>query len=112
MATVYRHLRLLRSRGEILELHTREGTVRYDGNTDVHYHFHCDRCGRIMDLDEPVDATLESRVAARTGLMVTRHSLDVSGVCPECLAADARDAAAGSEELQKHGLVVPPGAAL
>ncbi len=80
LATVYRNLRLLRTRGRVLELHTREGMARYDANTSVHYHFHCDRCGRIIDLDEPVDTAVEARVAAHTGLKVTRHSLDVSGL--------------------------------
>jgi len=100
LATVYRTLRLLAAKGKVLELHTRQGTARYDGNTDVHYHFHCDQCGRIIDLDEPVDSTIEARVASDTGLKVTRHSLEMSGLCLDCQTAPP----AGTASEDRFGL--------
>ncbi len=84
LATVYRNLRLMKEEGEVSELHKADSAARFDGNTDVHYHFLCDRCGRIMDLDESVDETLESRVERKTGLKVTHHHLALYGLCLEC----------------------------
>ena len=84
LATVYRNLRLMKDAGEICELHTADSATHFDGDTSVHYHFLCDRCGRIMDLDEPVDANVESRVEQKTGLKVTRHHLALYGLCMEC----------------------------
>jgi Fur family transcriptional regulator, peroxide stress response regulator len=84
LATVYRNLRLLKEAGEVREMHTSDDTARFDGNTSMHYHFCCDRCGKILDLDEPIDATIETRVARKTGLKVTRHHLELGGLCLDC----------------------------
>jgi Fur family peroxide stress response transcriptional regulator len=94
LATVYRNLRILEESGEILEMHTLNNTSRFDGDTRTHYHFCCDLCGKIIDLDEPIDTTIETRIAKRTGLKVTRHHLELGGLCLECqrleLQADDR----------------------
>lgn len=84
LATVYRNLRLMKEAGEVCEMHTSDDTARFDGNTSMHYHFYCDGCGKILDLDEPIDATIESRVARKTGLEVTRHHLELGGLCLDC----------------------------
>lgn len=84
LATVYRNLRRLTQEGEISEMNRSNDAARFDGNTATHYHFRCERCGRILDLDEPVDATIETRVARRTGLRVTGHHLELRGLCFEC----------------------------
>ncbi len=84
LATVYRNLRLMKEAGEIVDLRAADSTAHFDGDTRIHYHFLCDRCGRIIDLDEPVDATVENRVERRTGLKVNRHHLMLFGLCLEC----------------------------
>lgn len=84
LATIYRNLRLLNEAGEVSEIRTSGDGTRFDYNTRTHYHFHCDRCGRILDLDEPIDTTIEARIARRTGLRVTRHHLELGGVCLDC----------------------------
>ncbi|MFO7773731.1 MAG: transcriptional repressor [Dehalococcoidia bacterium] len=84
LATVYRNLRLLKEAGEVHEIHASHDTGRFDGNTSMHYHFYCDGCGKILDLDEPIDATIETRVARKTGLTVTRHNLELGGLCLDC----------------------------
>lgn len=84
LATVYRNLRLMKEAGEIVELRAADSTAHFDGDTRMHYHFLCDRCGRIIDLDEPVDVTVETRVERRTGLKVNRHHLTLFGLCLDC----------------------------
>ena len=84
LATVYRNLRLLKEAGEVHEVHASNDTCRFDGNTSMHYHFYCDGCGRILDLDEPIDATIETRIARKTGLKVTRHTVELGGLCLDC----------------------------
>ena len=54
MGTVYRNLNLLSESGDIRQLDIADGTSRFDGNIDDHYHFRCEQCGHIFDLDEPV----------------------------------------------------------
>ena len=84
LGTVYRNLRLLSESGEILELNYSSTPSRFNGNTQNHYHFRCDKCGRIFDLDEPVDKTIEDRVAQKVGFSVTRHRLELYGLCRDC----------------------------
>jgi len=84
MGTVYRNLRLLAQSGDIRQLHYVGNLSRFDGNSDNHYHFRCEKCGRLFDLDEPVDRSIEDRVAKRTGFNITRHHLELIGLCPDC----------------------------
>ena len=84
LGTVYRNLRLLKEAGKVCVLPISNDTARFDGNTNRHYHFYCDRCGKILDLDEPIDATIETRIAKKTGLKVTRHHLELGGLCLDC----------------------------
>ena len=91
LATVYRNLRLLKKAGEVVEMHTSNDTARFDGNTNNHYHFYCDRCGKVLDLDEPIDNSIETRIANKTGLKVTRHCIELGGLCLDCQKLEAND---------------------
>jgi Fur family peroxide stress response transcriptional regulator len=84
LGTVYRNLRSLAKSGEIRQLDIADGTSRFDGNTDSHYHFRCERCGRIFDLDEPVDQSISQRVAKNTGFKVYRQRMELIGLCNAC----------------------------
>jgi Fe2+ or Zn2+ uptake regulation protein len=84
LATVYRNLKALEKVGEVLELHAFSNTARFDGNSNTHYHFYCERCGKILDLNEPIDPTIETRIARKTGLKVTRHHLELGGLRLDC----------------------------
>ena len=81
--TVYRNLKLLKREGKILELDfTTLG--RFDGNIYNHYHFRCERCGGMFDVDGPVDRLMDDRVAQKTGFKVTHHRLEFRGLCKDC----------------------------
>lgn len=82
--TVYRNLRLLFEEGNVLELQFEDAACRYDGQTEAHYHFKCNKCGCVLDLEEAVDRELEKKVAARTGLVVTNHHTEFRGFCKNC----------------------------
>jgi Fur family transcriptional regulator, peroxide stress response regulator len=84
LGTVYRNLRSLAKSGEIRQLDLADGTSRFDANTDSHYHFRCERCGLILDLDEPVDRSIGERVAKKTGFKIKRQRMELLGLCTEC----------------------------
>jgi Fur family peroxide stress response transcriptional regulator len=84
LGTVYRNLRSLAKSGEIRQLDIADGTSRFDGNTDSHYHFRCEKCGLIFDLDEPVDQSIGERVAKKTGFKISRQRMELLGLCTEC----------------------------
>ncbi len=82
--TVYRNLKVLQEMGEISELSLNGTVSRYEGRQINHYHFRCERCGRVFDLDEPVNYKLDKRVAERTGFRVSYHQLEFRGLCRDC----------------------------
>ena len=84
LGTVYRNLKSLAKSGEIRQLDLADGTSRFDGNNDSHYHFRCEKCGRIFDLDEPVDQSISQRVAKNTGFKVYRQRMELIGLCNAC----------------------------
>ncbi len=82
--TVYRDLKILQEDGAVKELSPPDTVGRFDATMEPHYHFRCDRCGRVFDLDEAVDQELDARVAKRTGYKVTHHELEFRGLCRDC----------------------------
>jgi Fe2+ or Zn2+ uptake regulation protein len=88
MGTVYRNLNSLAESGDIRQLEIAGSTSRFDGNTDNHYHFRCEQCSRIFDLDEPVDQSVCQRVAKNTGFKVYRHRMELVGLCNTCQVGD------------------------
>ncbi len=82
--TVYRNLQVLREDGAISELNLNGTLSRYEAKQESHYHFRCERCGRVFDLDEPVIHELDDRVAKRTGFEVSYHQTEFRGLCKDC----------------------------
>ena len=84
LGTVYRNLKLLKQEGEILELDFSNTLARFDGNIRNHYHFKCERCGRIFDVDEPLHKEIDKRISQKLGFKVFNHLLEFHGLCKEC----------------------------
>jgi Fe2+ or Zn2+ uptake regulation protein len=84
LGTVYRNLRILRESGEILEIGSPSTSGRFDGRSDNHYHFRCDKCGRVFDVEEPVNKAIDERIAQKTGFTISYHWLEFRGLCREC----------------------------
>jgi Fur family ferric uptake transcriptional regulator/Fur family peroxide stress response transcriptional regulator len=84
LGTVYRNLNILKSQGEILELSYGKGYSRYDGTPENHYHFTCESCAKVFDVDCPVAGELEDAVTATMGYKVRSHRLEFYGVCKDC----------------------------
>ena len=82
--TVYRNLKRLKEAGEILEHDLSHKPSHFNGTIQEHYHFRCENCDSIFDLDEPVNKTSNRRVAKRTGFKVTHHILEYRGLCKSC----------------------------
>ena len=82
--TVYRNLQVLREDGFISELNLNGTLSRYEEKQSRHYHFRCEKCGRVFDLDEPVNTEIDKRVAERTGFKVSSHQTEFRGLCKDC----------------------------
>ncbi len=90
LGTVYRTLSLLREAGLVSEVKPRGSVSHYDARTGVHYHVTCTRCGHITDVTIDVGEDLEEEAASATGFVITGHSLDFYGLCPDCAQKHSR----------------------
>jgi Fur family peroxide stress response transcriptional regulator len=84
LGTVYRNLRSLRECGKIIGIDLGSAASKFDGNSANHYHFRCEKCRRVFDIDEPVDEKIDKRVARKTGFRISHHWLEFRGLCREC----------------------------
>jgi Fur family transcriptional regulator, peroxide stress response regulator len=82
--TVYRNLKVLQENGQVSELNLDGTESRFEAKRENHYHFKCERCGRVFDVDEPVNTKLDRKVARKTGLEISYHQLEFRGLCHDC----------------------------
>ncbi len=82
--TVYRNLQVLEEDGAITELHLNSTLSRYEAKQENHYHFRCEKCGQVSDIDMPVDKDLDHEAEKRTGLKISSHQLEFRGLCRDC----------------------------
>ena len=86
LGTVYRNLRLLVEEGQILEIELAGTLSRFDGNTQSHYHFICEQCGRVFDVTnhERSGRAMMDGISRGTGFKVTHHRCEFYGLCQDC----------------------------
>ena len=56
LGTVYRNLAQFKADGMIVSVGTVNGQERFDGATQPHSHFVCDKCGCVLDVEGDSDA--------------------------------------------------------
>jgi len=84
LGTVYRNLALLESLGAITKISSNSGADRYDSNTDLHNHFICSKCQRVIDLEmESIDHIKELAARQFNGT-IDGYIAHFYGLCNEC----------------------------
>lgn len=85
LGTVYRNLSLLTNLGEIQKLTTGEGIDRFDGNVEPHYHFVCQLCNSVIDLEIE---NLDINEVAQTNFsgQILKHKAYFYGHCELCMS--------------------------
>jgi Fe2+ or Zn2+ uptake regulation protein len=84
LPTVYSTLELFEQLGIVRRVNGGGGTLLWDTRTDTHHHMICRSCGRIEDMETPLDLERARRSAARTGFEPDRAEVVVSGLCADC----------------------------
>jgi Fur family ferric uptake transcriptional regulator len=89
-ATIYRTLRLLKECELVSERHFDDGQARYEVVSDKHHdHFICERCGKIIEFENEGLERLQETVARELKAVLTRHKMELYGICSDCLATGA-----------------------
>lgn len=88
LPTVYATLELLEELSVVRRVATESGTVVYDSRAETHDHLVCRRCGRIADVETPLDrSSVLQRAAQAEGFVPDEAQVIVRGLCADCAAA-------------------------
>jgi len=87
LPTVYATLELFEQLGIVRRVNGGGGTLLWDTRSDAHHHMICSNCGRVEDMETPVDLDKARRTAARSGFQPDRAEVVVSGLCASCARA-------------------------
>lgn len=83
-ATLYRNLSQLAELGIIKKIDGLETSAHFDHNTHLHYHFICEKCGKVFDVSSDVAQNVVDKTEVETGFKVTGHELVFHGICSDC----------------------------
>ncbi len=90
LGTVYRNLELMAESGMILKLEVGGTQKRFDATTNLHYHVRCGVCGRVDDIELPVQNKLDRLAAKACDYQILGHHIEFSGICPECSGTEIK----------------------
>ncbi len=86
-ASIYRTVELFEKLGIVVRVQTgwKYKIELSDTFLPHHHHLTCSNCGKVVSFDEPpgFEALLES-IAGKQNFIVGDHSLEISGLCPQC----------------------------
>ncbi len=82
VATIYRNIHALIEDAWLSPVDVPGEPARYEvAGKGHHHHFHCERCGRIYDLE---GCTLQPKPKVPGGFRLTGHELFLYGLCAAC----------------------------
>ncbi|MFA6566893.1 MAG: transcriptional repressor [Victivallales bacterium] len=86
VASVYRNLEVLSSLGMIAKLETSGARNRFDGDTSVHYHLKCSKCGGFVDFVPEGSESLAKSLDKIKGLNMNIDNFNIvfTGLCGKC----------------------------
>jgi len=93
LPTVYRNLERFAREGWAEGILGKDQVMRFIRclSPGHHHHVECERCGRMVEVDGcGLDATLQAMERA-SGFRITRHQLQLFGICPDCEGAHPRE---------------------
>lgn len=85
ISTIYRTMDLLKKLGLVTETNLGEGRVRYHAaEKGHHHHLVCQKCGKIIDLDETLLFPLKNALRERHNFEADLRHLAIFGHCLNC----------------------------
>jgi len=85
LGTVYRNLNFLKKQNKILELSLEKNFNRYDANIHKHYHFYCNKCKKIFDIEQlSILEKLKNELYNKINFQVINYNINFYGYCKKC----------------------------
>lgn len=84
--TVYRNLQQFAGQGWVEPIIGNDQVMRFVRCHSTHHHHHvqCEGCGRMVEVEGCGLAKALEALGNRSGFRITRHQLQLFGLCPEC----------------------------
>ena len=82
-ATVYRNLSQMSDTGELQNIGSFFGSAHYDHNCHKHYHFICEECKQVYDVNEYFP-DICGQIKNMGGFVIKGHNLNFNGLCRDC----------------------------
>lgn len=79
--TVYNTLNLFIDKGIAKVLTIEENETRYDATVDLHGHFKCEKCGKVIDL--PIELN-KLAIGDVENLEIKEYHIYLKGICKDC----------------------------
>ena len=87
LATIYRNLGILENLKQIKKVSLPNENSIYDKTCEPHYHFYCETCKKLYDLDIPYKLRLHDEVSDTSVIgMIDTHEITFKGVCKHCVS--------------------------
>ena len=84
LGTVYRNLAQLAENGDILKISTSANKEHFDGFVHRHFHFVCNKCDKIYDVDLDGMDEIKNQAAEKLNADIEDYSLIFYGICENC----------------------------
>lgn len=85
LGTVYRNLTLLADIGEIQRLRLGDGVDHFDADISEHYHFICNDCGGVLDLEMDNISSITNIAQKCFDGHIAGHVTHFYGSCSSCM---------------------------
>ena len=87
IASVYRNLEVLSSMGMIAKLEISGTQNRFDGNTSMHHHLKCSKCGAFVDFNPKGSRNLLKSLdkIRKLNINVNDFNIVFTGLCGKCM---------------------------
>ncbi len=88
LGTVYRNLTVLADIGLIQRIPCGDSSEHFDGNADIHPHFVCNECYKVIDLEMDNLDFLNTLANKNFDGYIESHQLVFYGKCSECAKSE------------------------
>lgn len=87
LASIYRHLELLRRHQLVRRIDIGEGRVRYEAlpaDGEHHHHLVCESCGAVIAFEDHALERAITKLSGRVEFDVSEHDVTLRGACLAC----------------------------
>ncbi len=84
LGNVYRNIRILTEEGRLASRDFGDGIEHFDAVLTPHYHFICEKCGKVEDFPLPVQEHIVESAREQTSNIILGHTIQFTGICKEC----------------------------